>query len=141
MSRRVGYAALWALAVGLAIAVGLVAVSTVGAGIRGRGPLGTTVGLDEPNPTPRIDPDAPVRTREVSDFWGSFRVRCQDGFATGVRAAAAPGWKVVSYEEGPDDDVDAVFSRAARSVDLEVFCNRGEPTVGDLEINTLPDEG
>ncbi len=64
----------------------------------------------------------------------------------GVRRRGAPrpeaaGWRVVSWEKGPDDDVDAVFSDGRNSVDLEVFCNRGRPTVADLERNTLGDEG
>ena len=47
---------------------------------------------------------------------------------------------MVSFEGGPDDDVDAVFSNGRRSFDLEVFCNRGEPTVAEIEENTLPDD-
>ena len=41
---------------------------------------------------------------------------------------------------GPDDDVDAVFSNGRRSFDLEVFSDRGEPTVAEIEENTLPDD-
>lgn len=51
-----------------------------------------------------------------------------------------PAWRIVSYERGPDDDVDAVFGNRLESVDLEVFCNRGEPTVAEIERNTLPDD-
>ena len=47
---------------------------------------------------------------------------------------------MVSFESGPDDDVDAVFGNGRRSFDLEVFCNRGEPTVAEIEENTLPDD-
>ena len=46
----------------------------------------------------------------------------------------------MSFERGPDDDVDAVFANAGRSIDLEVFCNRGRPTVAEIEFNELPDE-
>ena len=62
--------------------------------------------------------------------------------AFGTRHGRRPddGWRMVSYEGGPDDDVDAVFSNGRRSVDLEVFCNRGEPTVAEIEDNTLPDD-
>ena len=56
------------------------------------------------------------------------------------RRAGSDGWRIVSYERGPDDDVDAVFSSRGRSVEVEVFCNQGEPTVSDLERNTLPDD-
>ncbi len=47
---------------------------------------------------------------------------------------------MVSYEKGPDDDVDAVFSNGRRSFDLVVFCKRGRPTVGEIEEITLPDD-
>ena len=36
--------------------------------------------------------------------------------------------------------MDAVFAQARRSIDLEVFCNRGEPTVAELERNELPED-
>jgi len=45
----------------------------------------------------------------------------------------------VSYEPGPDDDVDAVFANRGRSIELEVCCTRGEPTISEIERNTLPD--
>lgn len=136
---------LWLLAVAVAVAVGVAAVTTVGASIRGRGPLGTSAGnesirtdqLNEQTSVP--DPDSPLRRDAISGEWGSFEVGCRGVYAIGFEARPAPGWRVVSYETGPDDDVDAVFSKAARSVDLEVFCNRGQPTVAEIERNTLPD--
>jgi hypothetical protein len=60
--------------------------------------------------------------------------------AYGIAADTAPGWRTVSFEPGPDDDVDAVFSNRSRSIELEVYCNRGEPTVGDREYKTIPDD-
>ena len=54
-----------------------------------------------------------------------------------VPDAPAAGWRVISFERGPDDDVDAVFASGRRSVELEVFCNRGEPTLAELETKTL----
>jgi hypothetical protein len=38
-----------------------------------------------------------------------------------------------------DDDVDAVFNSRGRSVDIEVFCNQCEPTVAEIERDTLPE--
>ena len=68
-------------------------------------------------------------------------VRCQGPWPSAGRSGpTGRGWRVVSYERGPDDDVDAVFSNGRRSVDLEVFCNRGRPTVAEVEQNTLPDD-
>ena len=46
----------------------------------------------------------------------------------------------MSFEPGPDDDVDAVFANAGRSVELEVFCNRGTPTLAEIERHDLPDD-
>jgi len=138
-----GYAAAWVLATVLAVVVGLVAVGLVGASVRGRGPLGSDVSPLTDAQTRRevqLDPDATRVRRAVKGEWGSFVVECQGVYAFGraARPDAAAGWRVVSYERGPDDDVDAVFSSGRRSVDLEVFCNRGSPTVAEIERNTLP---
>ena len=143
MDKRIGFTLAWRVAAVLAVAIGIAAVTTVGASIRGRGPLGTEVNLSdvrEGKATP--DPDAPVHRDTVSGEWGRFVVECRGAIAYGVRikAAEADGWRVVSYELGPDDDVDAVFSNRRHSVDLEVFCAQGRPTIGDLENNTLPDD-
>jgi hypothetical protein len=141
--RRIGYALAWLLATTVAIAVGVSAVSTVGAQVRGRGPLGNEViRTSQLEGTAKVDPaDASVK-RTIEGEWGAFLVRCQGPVAFGVevRPARSVGWRVVSFERGPDDDVDAVFSNGRRSFDLEVFCNRGEPTVGEIEENTLPDD-
>ena len=144
MRRRAGYVAAWLVTAAVAIAVGVFAVSTVGASIEGRGPLGNEV-VREPNVEQRpleADPDAPLRTDAVTGDFGSFEVGCRGVVAYGleVRPNRRDGWDIVSYESGPDDDVDAVFGNRGRSVDIEVFCNQGMPTVGDLERNTLPDD-
>ena len=54
---------------------------------------------------------------------------CRGAFALGldVRPDEAAGWRTVSYETGPDDDVDAVFAQRDRSIEIEVFCNLGTP--------------
>ncbi len=46
----------------------------------------------------------------------------------------------MSYETGPDDDVDAIFTSGARSIEVEVFCNAGVPTVAEIERKTLPSQ-
>lgn len=144
MFRRIGYGLAWVVATLLAVTVGVVAVTTAGAGLRGRGPIG-----DEVNPagvaaagSPSPDPAAPRVRDRVAGEWGVFVVECHDIYAYGVRVqpAVAQGWRVVSFEEGPDDDVDAVFSNGDSSVDLEVFCNRGRPTVAEIERDTLADD-
>ena len=134
----------WAAATAVAVLVGVFAVSTVGATIRDRGPVGDEVlrngAAIEPTAVP--SPSGPAVRDEVTGEWGEFVVECRDTWAYGVaaRPEEAAGWRVVSWEKGPDDDVDAVFSDGRNSVDLEVFCNRGRPTVAELERNTLGDD-
>lgn len=145
MSKRIGFVVAWVLATVLAVGVGVVAVATVGASIRDRGPIGENVGLGgDAQPTVPATPaptTAAVR-KEITGEFGAFVVECRDTWAYGVQAkpATAQGWRVVSYEKGPDDDVDAVFSDGRNSVDLEVFCNQGQPTVAEMERNTLGDD-
>lgn len=139
-----GYAVAWSVAASVAVTVGVVSVTTMGDTIRDRGPLGNEVArlaeLEEGEARP--DPDDPRVTETIRGEYGRFTVACQGAVAIGVavRADEATGWRVVSYEPGPDDDVDAVFSNRRRSVELEVFCNRGEPTVAEIERKTLPDD-
>jgi len=134
---------LWAVVTAVAVLAGVLAISTVGATIRDRGPVGDEVLRDtSAQPTGSPSPDGPTVRDEVSGEWGAFVVECRDTWAYGVaaRPARAAGWRVVSWEKGPDDDVDAVFSDGRNSVDLEVFCNRGRPTLAELERNTLGDD-
>ncbi|WP_432478140.1 hypothetical protein [Nocardioides sp. GXQ0305] len=141
-SRRWGYVVAWVVAATLAVVVGIAAVSTVGASIRDRGPLGKEPPPDarEGVQVPRPDPGVQMRRDTVDGEFGSFRVGCRGVVAYGLDFAPADGWRVVSFEEGPDDDVDAVFSSRDRSFDVEVFCNQGRPTVAEIEPATLPDD-
>ena len=134
---------LWAATTAVAVLVGVLAVSTVGATIRDRGPIGEEVARDTSLPTtPVPSPEGPATRDEVTGEWGAFVVECHGTWAYGVRVRPdeTAGWRIVSWEKGPDDDVDAVFSDGRRSVDLEVFCNRGRPTLAELERNTLGDD-
>ncbi|CAB4730156.1 MAG: hypothetical protein F2667_13230 [Actinobacteria bacterium] len=141
--RTWGYAAAWIVAATLAVSVGVIAVSSVGDSLRGRGPIGQnelirTAELNEGAAS--IDPGSPRASRTFSGEYGEFVVECRGALALGVEARPARGWRTVSYEPGPDDDVDAVFSRGGLSVELEVFCNQGAPTIAELERKTLPDD-
>jgi hypothetical protein len=140
--RLVGYAVAWSVAASVAVTVGVVSVTTMGDTIRDRGPLGNEVArlaeLEEGEARP--DPGDPRVTQRIEGEYGSFVVACQGAVALGVAADGAAGWRVVSYEPGPDDDVDAVFSNRRRSVELEVFCNRGQPTLAEIERKTLPED-
>ena len=89
---------------------------------------------------PEVDPGTPMRRDSVDGEFGVFRVGCRGVVSYGLDVDPAEGWRIVSYERGPDDDVDAVFSSRRRSIEVEVFCNQGEPTVSDFERNTLPDD-
>ena len=133
---------LWAATTAVAVLVGVFAVSTVGATIRDRGPVGDEVLRNDTIKPPTTSPAGPAVRDEVSGEWGAFVVECRDtwAYAVAARPDQAAGWRVVSWEKGPDDDVDAVFSDGRSSVDLEVFCNRGRPTLAELERNTLGDD-
>lgn len=134
----------WLVVAAAAVTVGVLAVGTVGDTIRDRGPLGNetirNAELEEGSGSP--SPGA-ARVRDVvSGKYGEFVAECRGVYAFGLEAnpREAAGWRTVSYEQGPDDDVDAVFANRGRSVDIEIFCNRGEPTVAEIEWHTLPDE-
>lgn len=136
--RLLGYVAIWVVAALAAVAVGVIAVSSVGASVRDRGPLGNAVpssGATEGAGAPQ--PSGPSIARTIRDEFGTFEVECRGVVAYGLGATTTNGWRTVSFERGPDDDVDAVFSRADRSIELEVYCNQGEPTIGDREVKTL----
>lgn len=139
--RALGLMAAWVVAATAAVVVGVLAVSGVGASFRDRGPLGDNEAVREA----QLGAAVPTRLEEAGErrvFAGShgrFVVQCRGAYAEGVRAVAASGWRVVSYEPGPDDDVDAIFSRGRASVEVDVFCNRGVPTVAEIERNEVPD--
>ena len=141
-SRRIfGYVLAWIVAAAVAITVGVVAVSSVGASVRDRGPLGNVVpDVDATEGASTPDPEATPVGRAVEDEFGTFEVECRGVVAYGLAAVPADGWRVVSYEEGPDDDVDAVFASGNRSIEVEVYCNQGRPTIGDREVKTLPED-
>lgn len=144
MRQRAGFAVAWVVAAVVAVTVGVVAVSSVGERIRDRGPLGSnqlvrSAGLETGPVT--VDPDEPLVEETFADDFGEFDVACRGKFALGlaVRPDRSSGWSTISYETGPDDDVDAVFSNGERSQELEVYCNLGHPVL-ELEDNTLPDD-
>ena len=135
----------WLLAAAASVAVGVVVVNQLGDSFRDRGPIGDNelirqAELTEGSATP--DPDAEVVRRSIDEEFGSFVVECRGVYAYGVEALPdqAAGWRVVSFERGPDDDVDAVFAQERRSIDIEVFCNRGVPTLAEVERNELPED-
>lgn len=136
--RTLGYALAWLIAATLAVTLGLVAVTSVGASIRGRGPLGNeAIRTAELNDDGVPDPDAPVERRDIEQEFGTFVVECQGTVASGIDIDTAADWRVISFESGPDDDVDAIFVSGERSIEVEVFCNRGVPTVAEVERKTL----
>lgn len=135
----------WLLAAAASVTVGVVVVTQLGESNRDRGPIGDNelirqAELTEGAATP--DPSAAVVRRSINEEFGSFVVECRGIYAYGLETLPdqAAGWRVVSFERGPDDDVDAVFAQARRSIDIEVFCNRGEPTIAEIERNELPDD-
>lgn len=102
------------------------------------GPAGAAAQRSEQRPSP--DPDAAVVTRDFTGDFGTFVVSCQGVYASGesARPDGAGGWRVVRFQPGPDDDVDAVFSNRHALVDIQVYCNAGEPTVAEIERSRRP---
>lgn len=142
--QQVGFVLAWVIAATIAVSVGVAAVSGLGDRIRDRGPLGDNelVRSAGQNPAP-VTPDSDDRTveRTFTHDFGEFVVACQGKFAIGIEARPdrAAGWRTVSYETGPDDDIDAVFSNGRRSQEIEIYCNLGRPVLSEVENNTLPD--
>lgn len=126
----------WLAALVVATGAGVVAISQVGDGVRDSGPLGTEVmRVEAPTPAPTLRPRpgiAEVRQDLTGDF-GAFTVLCQGPVASGIGASPNPGWSVIRFEPGPDDDVEVVFANAEEFVELEAFCNRGIPEVAELD--------
>lgn len=142
--RRAGLAVGWLVATCLAVTVGLLVVTTLGGSLRGRGPLGDdTAGRPLPAAHPPSSADlattAPSGRHAFRGAYGSLLVGCQGPYAVVLEHHAAPGWRILSVERGPDDDVDAVFGTSRHTVELEVFCDSGRPTLAELERNELPD--
>lgn len=140
----VGLVALWLATAAIAIGVGTTAVMGLGDQVRDRGPLGDNelvreAGLRTEPATP--DPGAARVESTFSGEFGEFVVACQGRFATGVQARPdeAAGWRTISYEQGPDDDIDAVFSNDRRIQEVEIYCNQGRPVLAEIETNTIPD--
>lgn len=135
----------WVVAATIAVLVGVAAVTGLGNQIRDRGPMGDNElvrGAEQNNtaPEPR-DRDQPLIERTVVEDFGEFVVACQGKYAIGIEARPdeAGGWRTVSYETGPDDDIDAVFSNGRRSQEIETYCNLGRPIV-EVENNTIPED-
>lgn len=136
-----GLVAVWAAVAAVAVTVGVLAVTRVGATLSDRGPIGNEAdrsGLQEGRATP--DPDQPLVERTFAEEFGEIDVACQGAFARGLEVRPAAGWRTVSFETSSDDDIDGVFAKQDRSMEIEVFCNRGEPTVAEIEQKTLPGE-
>ena len=144
------FALAWLVAAALAVSVGLAAVNTVDEAARGRGPLGQEVqplradALQPLDGTPSPDPDRRRVQEALTEEFGTFVVACQGPLAVGVsvRANRQEGWQVLSFEPGPDEDVDALFTDGSRTAEIEVYCLQGRPTIDDIERSELtgPDD-
>lgn len=132
------YAVWWLAAAAVAIAVGVLGVTWTVRSVATRGPIGDHEAIrnaEVTEGTPRPDPGRPLVEDTFTGDFGAVDIGCRGPYAYGVAARpdTAAGWRTVVFERGPDDDVDAVFDSASESIELEVFCNRGRPTLSDLE--------
>lgn len=149
MQRRVGYAVGWVVAVVLAVATGLLAVNAVGASILNRGPLGNEVVrpgdlTEQPDPTAALAqlPKRKQTRKEFAGTFGRFEVECRGPWAFGISASPASGGRLLEYDRGPADDVEAKFTDGVRLTEVEVFCNRGKPVISDIEYDDYdPEDG
>ena len=142
--RRGGVVVAWVVAAVLAVIVGVAAVNGLGDQIRDRGPMGDNELVRNAliqTGRPTLDPAEPLVESTFSDDFGEFVAACRVKWALGLEALPdrAAGWRTISFEEGPDDDVDAVFSNGRRSQELEIYCNLGRPVL-EIEDNTLPSD-
>lgn len=133
---------MWIAVAAAAVSIGVIAVTQLGAALTERGPLGNQTArsdLREGSASP--NPDAPLVTRTFTEEFGEVDVACQGAYARGLEARPdeANGWRTISFETGPDDDIDAVFAQRDRSIEIEVFCNLGQPTISEVERSTLSD--
>ncbi len=148
MRRTLTWSLAWVVAAIVAIVVGVVAVTSLGAGLRGRGPIGDNEAIRQAEINDgTVDPavaasSTPGERRELVEEFGVFVVECQGPYAVGVEARpdTDAGWRTVSIDRGPDDDVDAVFRNQQRSIEIEVFCNRGVPTIAEIEYDELAED-
>jgi len=139
--RAVGYAVAWVLAAVVAVTAGVLAVSSVGASVRDRGPLGNEVVRQEvatSSATPA--PGATRTTRVFEDDFGTLEVECRGLVAHGLGVQTAPGWRTRSFESGPDEEVEAVFVGRGGVIEIEVYCNRGWPRIADLDRTARSDD-
>ena len=142
LRQGVGLTLAWVVAAVLAVVVGVTAVTSLGDQIRDRGPIGDNelvrdlgLGVDGAS----LDPGKPRVEETFTYDFGALVVACQGRFAVSVAAPEpAPGWRTISYERGPDDDIDAVFANGRRSQEIEVYCDLGRPELGELEDDILP---
>ena len=143
----------WLAAVVAAVAVGVLTVTLLASSMKDRGPIGEAVAT-ETSGAP-AQPATPAETAEPAEpavsagaggtgvrdtfrgEFGEYDVACEGVRASTVAVRPAAGWREVSHEAGPDDDVDAVFTDGVREVEVTVFCNRGKPTLDEIEFDTL----
>lgn len=124
LRQPVGFEFVWVIAAVLAVTVVVAAVTGLGS-----------------DPRHLENNEPPVEKTFSADF-GQFVAVCRGRLAIGVEARPdeAAGWLTVSYEPGPDDDIDAVFSNGRRSQELEIHCVLGRPVLSEIENDTIPDD-
>jgi hypothetical protein len=140
MRRTSWYFVGWLAAVVVATIVGLLVVRTVGDTVRAGRPLGQDFDKAiEAAASPATSPSPATRVveAELTGEYGIFQVSCQGPFARGISVSAAPGWKAVSFERGPEADVDASFIGSSQLIEVEAFCNAGIPQVAEIERTDL----
>lgn len=115
---------LWVTAAAAATGVGFGAIHLVGDVISHERPLGPAFGgTTAPTAGPTT---APVR-RTLPGPAATLVVECTGRVAVLQTVTPAPGWRLVSSEPGPDEDIDVLLTRQQERVAVEVYCNEGVP--------------
>ncbi|WP_344128178.1 hypothetical protein [Saccharopolyspora halophila] len=129
----------WLAASGIAVALGLVAVSALGRGILDPGPPITkpsdvAAELSRPAPArtetaPEASPGAEPLARHVERTPGGTAVTGCDasGRTMLVSWSPAQGFRADDINDGPDDEAEMTFTSADTDVDISVECSGGRP--------------
>ena len=124
----------WALGAATAVAVGLLALSSVGAGLFGPAdPLARAADVDlagsaptaTPSPSPSPFGPSPESERTLTSEGGTVVARCIDGNAYLVLWSPAQGFRAGDVRRGPAAIARVKFETGGREIKMQVFCDGG----------------
>jgi hypothetical protein len=127
----------WVVGATASVAVGLLALSLVGADLTGAGdppivadPVKDIAGSPPPSAgptTPAVSPTGTQGSARLNSTGGYVLAQCRSGDAYLVYWSPAPGYRVRDVERGPRDDARVRFEGADHDVEMRVTCAGGQP--------------